>query len=240
MRNIKYLFRNIYLLNVLLLGGAIFFAHYILMPMPRFNLQYRLSSIKKALQDKPEQSSGNQHIASISDYIPVADNNLFHPERKIPSEKTVAAQQPSLPQPELVLYGTLITEDKSLAYLEDLKSPRNTLGRGKRQTVMRVGDSLGGFVLKQIDTNKITMARGEEIMQVYIHDMQRKRMREQAITVSPPAPRQPPTKPQQQPPANPSRTTTPLAPYYNPRQGMPKEAFEQPIFDLFDKNIKNP
>jgi len=249
MRNIKYLFRNIHLLNVLLLGGTFFFAHYIVVPMLDFNIKYVAPTGGKTIHEKAEKPAGiHERIPSISDYMTVADNNLFHPERKIPSEKKAVAEekQQPLPQPEIVLYGTLITDDVRLAYLEDLKAPRNTPGRGKRQTIMKIGDSLGGFVLKQIDTDKIVLMRGEEKMMVSVHDTQRKKTRETRAAVSPSTPLQSQPKSQQQPVSPTSRKAVmarqreALKPEPPPQSQPPviippKDAFEQTVVDFFEK-----
>jgi len=253
MRNINYLFRNINLLNIFLLGGAVFFAHYILFPLLDFNVQYKLPLGEKAIRYNAEKPAvAYTHTPSISDYVPVVDNNPFHPERKIPVVKKAEEQAPPLPKPEFVLYGTLITDDISLAFIEDLKSHRNTPGRGKRQTAMKIGDSLGGFVLKQIEADKITMARGEEIIPVSVRDAQRKNTRETTITVSPKTPHQPQPQSLQQPAsatihkasvAKQQKPPEALKPNPTPQtqQGVitpPKDAFEHQIFDFVEKNRK--
>jgi hypothetical protein len=101
----------------------------------------------------------------------VGENNLFHPERIIPAEKK---EEKQLPKPEVVLYGTTISDDLKIAYLEDLKAPKSTPGRGRRQLSLRKGDSLGGFILKEISTDKIVMVRGEEVLTVSIYDSHKK------------------------------------------------------------------
>ncbi len=67
----------------------------------------------------------------------ISEQNLFHPERKIPPEKQ---QEKAVPKPDLFLYGTLITNDASYAFVEDKKAPYSTAGRGKRQTTLKKGD----------------------------------------------------------------------------------------------------
>jgi hypothetical protein len=93
----------------------------------------------------------------------VAEENVFHPERRIPPEKREEAQ---LPKPDLVLYGTILNGDVSVAYVEDKKSPYTTPGRGKRPRVLKKGDAIGGFVLKEIDPTRITLVRNDETMVV--------------------------------------------------------------------------
>jgi hypothetical protein len=165
---------NFNLLNVLLISATVFFALHILFPTLDFEVKYKLPAaklIKADTGEKPAQS----HPPSITEYMVIAEENLFHPERKIPPEKK--EEQP-LPKPEFVLYGTLITDDMSLAYLEDLKAPRNSPGRGKRQVAMKKGDSMSGFTLKEIETDKIVMLRGEEKLVVPINNPAHPKTRE--------------------------------------------------------------
>jgi hypothetical protein len=246
MGNVKTLSRNVNLLNMLLLGVAFFFAQYLAVPMLDFNIKYILPAGERPKHEDERPAGINERVPSISDYLTVADNSLFHPERRIPAEKKAVEQQQPLAQPEIVLYGTLITDDVKLAYLEDLKTPRNTPGRGRRQTTMKIGDNLGGFVLKQIDTDKIVLMRGEEKMMVSVRDTERKKTRETHAAVSSSTPVQTAPKSQQQP-ASPTSRKAIMArqrealkperpPQSRPAEIMPpRDAFEQTVVDFFDR-----
>jgi len=187
----KYFFKNISLLNVLLISVIVFMAYYALFPLMGAGIKYTLPTPGKTVPEKPDQPEGLNHLLSSS-YTIIADNNLFHPERKIPVEKKTADQQQPLPKPDVVLYGTIISDTLRLAYLEDLKAPRNTPGRGRRQTAMKIGDTLSGFTLKEIDTDKIVMTMGEEKMTVYVHDPLKLKTRESVVTQPHPTPGQAP------------------------------------------------
>lgn len=166
MNKLRYVFRNVNLLNIMLAATLIFIANYTVLPMFNPSFKYTLPAGKKTAPDTNEKPVENP-VPSLSDYALIAEENIFHPERKIPPEKKEA--QP-LPKPDFVLYGTLMTDNLSLAYLEDLKAPYNTPGRGKRQRAMRTGDSLSGFTLKEIETEKVVMVRGEERIIVPLTD----------------------------------------------------------------------
>jgi hypothetical protein len=183
----KYFIKNITPLNVLLTSVIVFMAYYTLFPLIGADIKYALPSPGKTVLEKTGPPEG-LNPAPLSSYTIIADNNLFHPERKIPVEKKTAEEQQPLPKPDVVLYGTLITDSLSLAYLEDLKAPRNTPGRGRRQTAMKIGDTLSGFVLKEIDTDKIVMAKGDENMTVYVHDPTKLKRRDTAATQPPHTP----------------------------------------------------
>jgi hypothetical protein len=169
MIKLKFFLKNINLLNLLLIATIVFFANYTLFLMFVTKMKYTLPSVTKYIfsETKPLNEPPSP---SSSDYIVVSEENLFHPERKIPPEKK---EEVPLPKPEFVLYGTLITPDSSLAYIEDLKVPRNTPGRGKRITPLKKGDIMSGFILKEVQTDKIVMVRGEEKMVVPVRNPNR-------------------------------------------------------------------
>lgn len=132
-------------------------------------------------EGKPEE----YHSPSVSEFTMIAEQNLFHPERKIPAEKISA---PPVPPPEIILYGTLIMDSESIAYVEDKKLPYTTAGSGKRQLALRIGNTIGGYTLKNIEAEKIELMKGEEKMIVYLMDSGKPKTREaQAPPVQAPA-----------------------------------------------------
>jgi hypothetical protein len=227
MQNVKYLIKNISILNVVLLAIVIIMITYTVFPFFSVKFQYTPPPGKKSISKQENSAEFNIHIPSPSDYLLIAEENLFHPGRKIPPEKK--AESPPLPKPDLILYGTLITDDTSIAYLEDMKVPRNTPGRGKRQLIMRKGDILSGFTLREIEVDKIVMVRGEEIMTVLMHESRKSKNRETPVAapVMQPAPATPlpaPSKP------------VPLA--KEPIRTPPKSSFESTVVDFFDNRKK--
>jgi hypothetical protein len=173
MHKLKYIFRNINLLNITLITAVIILANYTVLPMFNMSIKYTLPAGKKIISDKEEKPAAS-HIPSPADYTMIAEENLFHPERKIPAEKK---DDQSLPKPEFVLYGTLITDDLRLAYIEDLKAPYSTLGRGKRQKTMHVGDSLSSYTLREVYHDRIVMVRGDDRVEISLLDPQHKKTR---------------------------------------------------------------
>ena len=173
MPNVKYFLRNINLLNILLIVAILIFINYTILPLFNVSISYTLPRGKKPPVEKDEKIAEST-VPSLTDYVMIAEDNLFHPERQIPAEK--ADSQP-LEQPEFVLYGTLITDGVRVAYLEDLKSPRSTQGRGKRQAVVKIGDQMSGFTLKEIYPDKVIMVRGQDTMVVDVLDSSSKKTR---------------------------------------------------------------
>lgn len=163
----KKIIQNINLLNALLFLVILTFALYSLYPLINIKVKYSLPDAKKKTEEAEETTVQNQ-IPSIAEYMNIPEENLFHPERKIPALKK--EEQPP-PKPEFVLYGTLITDNLSMAYLEDLKAPYTTPGRGKRQRSLKKGDTISGFTLKEIEADKVVMLRGEERLVISLNDL---------------------------------------------------------------------
>jgi len=173
MPNVNNILRNINLLNILLIIAILIFINYTILPLFNVSISYTLPRGKKPPVEKDEKIAEST-VPSLTDYAMIAEDNLFHPERQIPAEK--ADSQP-LEQPEFVLYGTLITDGVRVAYLEDLKSPRSTQGRGKRQAVVKIGDNMSGFTLKEIYPDKVIMVRGQDTVVVDVLDSSSKKTR---------------------------------------------------------------
>lgn len=173
MKLLAYLLKNISLLNIVLAGLVTTGVFYIFAPTQVIDLKVNTSLPDKPLPETKEALAQAQNI-SPSDYTIIAEQNLFHPDRKIPAEKKAEAPKA---QPEFVLYGTLIADGISLAYIEDMKSPQSTPGRGKRQTTLKKGDTLSGFTLKEIQKDKIVMVRGEDSIVVHLTDSSKSKTR---------------------------------------------------------------
>ena len=187
----KKLFQNITTANILLLAAAIFMASYWLMPFAASQSAFSPPP-PKPKSPAAEADHGEFSPPSSADYAVIPDENLFHPDRIIPPEKK--AEQ-DLPKPEFVLFGTMISDDVSLAFVEDARSPRSTPGRGKRQISLKKGDMLSGYILKEIEQDKIVMVRGEDQMTVSVVDARKPKTREAVSTAG----IQPPVQPAQQP-----------------------------------------
>lgn len=161
MEKIKSLLSNITPINIVLAGLVIFFIRYAAAPVSVAKVKYVPPAVKKAsAENAPKADKGDDKTPSPSDYMIIAEQNLFHPNRIIPAPKAQAAP---LPQPEFVLYGTLITDGVQIAYLDDKKSDDKKKGsQAKKQTALRMGDSMSGFVLKEVAPDRVLMQRGEE------------------------------------------------------------------------------
>jgi len=184
----KILIRSVNVLNVLLVAAITLCALYILSPLLYPQVAFTLPSPTKPLESK-EEKSAESPPASPMEYTIIAEKNIMHPERKIPVDKPEA---PPLPKPEFVLYGTLVADDISLAYLEDLKASAGAQGKGKKPRPLKKGETMTGFTLKEIETDKVVMVRGEEKIEVRVsgHTKQEKPAQVGAASRTPTPPQQ--------------------------------------------------
>jgi hypothetical protein len=164
MRIIRYFIRSINPLNILLLIITVAAACYVLFPLMKTNARYSLPQAKsKPLEEveKPQEKTVN---ILPSDYTVIGELNLFHPERRVPVDKKAE----EIPKPELILYGTMVQDNVQYAFIEDKKNPKTTPGRGSRQATIKKGDVIGGFVVSEIGTDRITLTKGDDKMTVLL------------------------------------------------------------------------
>jgi hypothetical protein len=241
--------RHINVLNLFMLIAAIGFYLYFLAPLLRTSLSVELT-FPKAISLDTQFSDDKEIKASISDYALIGEHNLFHPDRLIPVEKTQKAEGKAIvpvPRPELVLHGTMIFDGLKIAYVEDKKTPLATTGQGTRPLVLKEGDPIGGFILKQITENMIILSNGEEQMALYLDELKDRKGEitgsTKALLPGIPAqpsvvPRQPLSQPVQRTPATqsvPSAISSPPSRSVSqpPAMGAPSEQPILPVMPSF-------
>jgi hypothetical protein len=100
---------------------------------------------------------------------------------------------------------------------------------------------LSGFTLKEVDTDKIVMMRGEEKMMVYLIDPQKPKKREVPVPAGQQAPAQPVQPPQKGTPTASTSQKAPVAkkllptPPEPPVRPPPRSGFESTILNFFDR-----
>ena len=240
----KSLIKNINILNILLIALIVFLTRYTFYPGAEKGLS-PLSSIQNIEKNSlvEVEKKANPFLSPSVDYQLISENNPFHPERIIPLEKKV--ESPPLPKPEFVLYGTLITDDLKIAYMDDKKASFSTAGRGKRQIPLKPGESISGFTLKEINEDNVLLIRGDEKIMVYLYDSSKTRTGDTTntktaqSTVPQKAPQQVQTGAIQQTPAqstpiqvNPITTPPEVA---TPKKQMTPEEARDAFMKLFQK-----
>jgi hypothetical protein len=177
MRSFQRFYKDVNLLNIILFVAILVLVVFDVVPLFDMRVKFTLPAAKVKTAAKQEiPVASNAQAPSPSDYTLIGEDNLFHPERRTPKEEKL------LPKPELVLYGTIVAEGASVAYIEDKKSPKTTPGRGKRQTAVKKGDVISGFVLREIEADRIVLTRGEETISVYLTDKGKQRGSETTLS----------------------------------------------------------
>jgi hypothetical protein len=134
----------------------------------------------KVTEQKKDEAADAVHPPA-QEYALIAEHNVFHPDRIIPAEKKAELV---VPRPDFILYGTLIADNVSIAYINDKKTVRTTPGRGKRQITLKTGETLSGYTLKQVLPDRVVMIHGDDRIEVKIIDPSSKKER-LAETTSP-------------------------------------------------------
>ena len=209
MQNLPYLLKSVNLLNLLLVAVAVAAIACAVVPLTNITVNVTPPAPTEAGTGQPEQAAAGSPAPVYSDYASIAEQNFFHPSRRIPPEKKGDL---AVPRPEVILYGILITDDMRLAYVEDKKSPRTTPGRGKRQIALKKGETLSGYVLKEVEKDRIELVKGDDRIVVYLSDRNKARSDETTQSVASPGRPQPtsqPTAPPRTMPGMPAPKTAP-------------------------------
>lgn len=163
---IRYFFLSLNVLNSLLALAVAAVAYFAVIPLWNPVARISLPAVTGAVISPGEQTTPSQRVP-VTDYAVISDKNLFRPERKMPLETQPGK---AVPKPDVVLYGTLIGDDGSYAFIEDKKAPYSTPGRGKRQVTLKKGDHLSGYILSEVEANRIVLVKGEDKVVVMLDD----------------------------------------------------------------------
>jgi len=87
----------------------------------------------------------------MKDYAVVAEQNLFHPERRIPAD----SKDEALQKPDVILYGTLDHRQRQGRLPGGQEVPLLDAGRGPRQMMLRKGDKLSGYTLQEVEETQL-------------------------------------------------------------------------------------
>jgi len=190
MMRVKYILQSMNIFNGLLAIAAAVMIYCLVIPFFDPVSGASLPAVKETAAESYKVPASPQNT-SQADYAVIGDQNLFHPERIVPPEKK---EEKAIPRPDVILYGTLITDQQSIAFVEDTKAPKTTPGRGRRQMTLRKGDQLSGYILRDIEANRIVLVKGEEKIIVLLEDGEKRKATE--TTMSPSSPGMTPGGPQ--------------------------------------------
>jgi Type II secretion system protein C len=145
----------------------------------------------------------------------IASRNLFSPTRSETGGSGAAAAIQQGPKPSL--YGVVLRDGAPIAYLEDPAT--------RRVAAYRVGDTVGGGIVKSISADGVVLTRPDGQLDVRLHDPAKPR---------PPVPAQPqggvtPPGAQPQPAPQPSAEGVPPPPTQMIPPQQPPQPFRRPI-----------
>ncbi|MEW6332828.1 MAG: hypothetical protein AB1558_01000 [Thermodesulfobacteriota bacterium] len=183
--------RNFNVLNLLLAAAVIGFFIHFLGPLLETPTSAEVPKPREIALELPS-TADEPAKPPIADYALIGEQNLFHPDRAVPEGKKPPVSPQ--PRPELVLHGTMITGELKIAYLADKKAAQKTPGRSAPHIVVKEGDPVSGYVLRQITETMVVLANGEEQMTLYLDEL---KDRKGEITGPTRAPSQPATAPTQ-------------------------------------------
>ena len=153
-------------LNLLMTVVVAMLAVFTFLPLYRMGASFSLPVPKGDLSGGRQDQGVNEF--NPSDYAVLVQQNLFHPERKLPSPSK--KEETALPRPDITLYGTYITSDVKLAFIEEKSLSLTSPGRGQRQAVLKLGEKVLGFELKRVEPDRIVLMKGKETMTVTLED----------------------------------------------------------------------
>ena len=212
MHRLHDLFRSLTVLNLALVAMILFTAGLVLflafVSDPGITASESAKAVKVPGIAEPAQAKGPE----MKDYAVVSEQNLFHPERRIPAD----SRDEALQKPDVILYGTLITDSVKVAYLEDRKSPYSTPGRGPRQMTLTQGDKLSGYTLQEVQETQITLVKGSDRIVVRLESPDKRKSGQASAkpATGRPSPDRPPPPPSVMPAAPPA--ASPRAPVADP------------------------
>jgi hypothetical protein len=171
MRRINTFLKQMHLLNIILVVILILLvakiAHLSFFSQPHYPELPKETLVSKS-QDGIQKQAVDRQISLQTDYDVITENNLFHPSRTVSDTDAQTVETDSKTIPEFILYGTLITSEFSLAYLEDLRAPMVSSGGRKKQVMLKKGETLSGYTLKDIAEDQVIMADDDDEITVYL------------------------------------------------------------------------
>ncbi len=151
--------RNYFLINILFLViiGLLSFTFYKTWTKP-YDIPDRSTVTLKDAAKGPVPFQEEKIIESS--FQAISEKDLFRPSRA--SAPETASSKPLSSRESPRLFGTMIMNNKNVAILED-PSTRTT-------KLYYVNDSISGFVITDIEKEKVTLTKGTDIVEIKLRD----------------------------------------------------------------------
>jgi len=153
--------RNYFLLNVvlftviILLGSKLYDAWTTTLDIPE------IAGQQQAQVHKPERAAGKEGTLNETVFNVIVQKNLFHPSRSIRT-KAPDPIRPLSPAEKPQLFGTMIMTNTEFAIFENPST--------KKTHIYYVNDEVGGFVVSDIQADKVMLLRDGESIEIRLRD----------------------------------------------------------------------
>ena len=118
------------------------------------------------------------------DYIPIAEKNIFNPERRDFPSGPGGGMKP-LVRPSIILYGITIFGNSQFA---SISQPGRPLKKGERELMtLKVGEKIGEYRVAKVFPDRITLEAEGDSFEVFLYDSGMPKRRSDARTESKPA-----------------------------------------------------
>lgn len=154
-------FRNYFLLNLILLIiiGVLGFKLYETL---NISINFPTPAIKqKPLPAETASAAPDEKNFDESIFQVIVQKDIFRPSRTEPRVEEISRPITSVVPPKL--YGTVITENEKSAILEDQTT--------KVTRSYRVNDSIAGFVVSDIQKDKVILSSEDRTIEVYLREL---------------------------------------------------------------------
>lgn len=126
-------------------------------------------------------STLNKPKFDASSLLPIAEKNIFHPERK--EFVSLSPEQPktiAINRPQLQLQGILITDEVQRA---SLTLQGKSLAKGEKATkTLNIGDQIGEYKLTKILPDRIVLEAPGDVYEVFLYDLNSPKKRREIRT----------------------------------------------------------
>lgn len=154
-------FRNYFLLNLifLIIVGVLGFKLYATLNIP---INFPTTATKqKPLPAETASTIPDEKILDESIFQVIVQKDIFRSSRTEPKVEEIS--KPVMPVVPPKLYGTVITENEKSAILED---PFTKITKS-----YRVNDSIAGFVVSDIQKDKVILSSEDSTIEVYLREV---------------------------------------------------------------------
>ena len=168
--NRNYLIKNINLINLVLIVFIVFlgfkFSTVLKEPL-NIPVITTTNNIKDTLK-KPKIKKEKQ--IKPADYDIIFQKDLFRRSRSPKKEISKTPPTPPFPEGKPQLFGTIIMSDVNIAFIKEIDH--------KKTKAYSLGDKISSFVITDIQEDKVTIAKGDQSIQMKLMDSQKIREKE--------------------------------------------------------------